>query len=426
MDAASLLKRFFFCEQSLIISQAGWLAAIASLEVKLTLPRMLWEDALTADALRNRVFELRYPNRLMDTDAGDDASLARVFEAAIDAPGPEAFVLSLTRVFKPALHQAYRHYLMQSDEIADGPTRRFLRVAADEKAGQIETLETMAAEMLDASPAARPQAEAWCAALAAQLDALGGATLDPMPHPRTLAPPPPRTNTFALTELPARDPRFHLCRFYWPDILGADFPYGEGIRLQLRSAVSHLNEVWAVETAGAILHAFAAALGWEFVLDAARWAYDESRHCRMGYERLLGWEFERREMPLGTYIYDSARGQDPIYRLGMLFFFETKNIGKKAARIRAFDDYHDSVSRHDMEYDWADETIHAHYGQRWLRRLLDKRGLAAGQAEAIEAVRVRCADLVAATVNSATPEERAQIRTVAEAMIRKAETLAVA
>jgi hypothetical protein len=102
-------------------------------------------------------------------------------------------------------------------------------------------------------------------------------------------------------------------------------------------------------------------LGWEFVFDAARWTYDESRHCRMGYDRLLGWGFAPEEMPLGTYIYDSARGQEPLYRLGMLFYFETKNIGKKTQRAEAFARLDDQVSRHDMEFDWA-ETIHAHYG----------------------------------------------------------------
>src|SRR5206468_2761608 len=154
-------------------------------------------------------------------------------------------------------------------------------------------------------------------------------------------------------------------------------PYGEGLGLQLRSAVSHLNEVWAVETGGAILQAFAETLGWEFILDAARWTYDESRHCRMGWQRLSDWGFTPAEMPLGSYIYDAARGQDPIYRLGMLYFFETKNIRHKPERVKKFTRVGDDVSRHDMDFDWADETIHAAYGTRWLTRLLELRGSAA-------------------------------------------------
>ena len=144
---------------------------------------------------------------------------------------------------------------------------------------------------------------------------------------------------FRLAEIPARDPRFHLCRYYWPDVVDPAFPYGDGVRLQLRSAVSHFNEVWAVETGGAVLHAFADDLGWEFIYDAARWTYDESRHTRMGYERLKSWGYRPDEIPLGSYIYDSARGQDPVIRLGMLHYFETKNIGKKTKRAEAFGSY---------------------------------------------------------------------------------------
>ena len=77
-----------------------------------------------------------------------------------------------------------------------------------------------------------------------------------------------------------------------------------------------LNEVWAVETGGAILHAFAEDLDWEYIYDAARWTYDESRHVLMGYERLRAWGFALDEMPLGSYIYDSAAGQEPIIRSG--------------------------------------------------------------------------------------------------------------
>src|SRR5437879_4549789 len=66
--------------------------------------------------------------------------------------------------------------------------------------------------------------------------------------------------------------------------------------------------------------------------DSARWTYDELRHCQMGYERLMAWGLEPAEIPLGTYIYESAAGEDPIYLLGMLYFFETKNIRHKPAR----------------------------------------------------------------------------------------------
>jgi hypothetical protein len=186
--------------------------------------------------------------------------------------------------------------------------------------------------------------------------------------------------------------------------------------------VSHLNEVWAVETGGAILYFFADKLDWEFILDAARWTYDEARHTLMGYERLLGWGFKPEEMPLGTYIYDSARGEPPIVRLGMLHYFETKNIGKKNDRAAAFQSYHDDVSQHDMEFDWADETIHAHYGSKWLKALQDKYpDIPEG-----DVLHDRCDALVERVVAEATDADKQKIYTIAQAMIDKANRAAQA
>ena len=50
-----------------------------------------------------------------------------------------------------------------------------------------------------------------------------------------------------LVQEPARDERYFLSSFYWPDIVDPSYAYGHGVRLQLRSAISHLNEVWAVD-----------------------------------------------------------------------------------------------------------------------------------------------------------------------------------
>ncbi len=231
----------------------------------------------------------------------------------------------------------------------------------------------------------------------------------------------------ALTDLegladedPARDGRYFLSSFYWPDVLDPSYPYGEGIALQLRSAISHLNEVWAVETAGLILTALSPELGWEFTRDAARWVYDESRHMLMGLRRLEAWGFEPGQIPLGGYIYEACAGQDPIYRLGMLGHFETKNIGRKRERALAFHQMGDRTSETDMEFDWADETLHAEYGRRWLRRLLEARG---EDPESWPAVLERCEELVRERIAQATPEDLERIRACADALVASAEVV---
>lgn len=418
-DTAVILKRFFFVEQSLIVTQAGWLAAIEPLDVKTLLPQLMWQDAKTADDMRTRVFELRYPSRLMEI--GEEGPLLRLVDEARNAPSALAMFQSLLRVFKPALLKAYREYLDLADEIGDGPSIRFMALAADEKAEQIKTLEKLLPLMQAADPDGQAAADAWCDELQRRLDALGGIGLDPAEDKAGGPVELPNRKPFELAQVPARDRRFRIVRYYWPDVIDPTFPYGDGLRLQLRSAISHLNEVWAVETGGALLHAFADDLGWEFIMDAARWTYDEARHCRMGYLRLTDWGYKPEELPLGSYIYDSAYGQDPIYRLGMLFFFETKNIKRKPERIKSFTEYADDVSRHDMDFDWADETIHASYGNRWLSELLKLRG---EQNPDPHKIRERCGELVDAMVAQATDDDRREIRAIAEAIIAKAEQIA--
>lgn len=416
MDTAQILKRFFFCERELIIAQAGWVAGLAPLEIKIELPRIFWEDALVADALRTRVFELRFPSRLLEI--GDDAPVINLFKAAVDAPNGAAFVLALARVYKPALLSAYQAYVEIADMIADGPTVHFLRGAVEDKQRQVLQLEQFAQKLLSEATAGEvEEAHAWVNALRRQLDETGLGLDAPRAVEHDLVT--PLRKPFQFAEVPARDSRFAQVRYYWPNVIDSSFPYGDGMMLQLRSAVSHLNEVWAVETGGAILHFFADKLDWEFVLDAARWTYDEARHTQMGYARLTGWGFEPEDMPLGTYIFDAARGQDPIVRLGMLHYFETKNIGKKNERAAAFATYHDDVSQHDMEFDWADETIHAHYGSKWLAALREKYPSLPDREE----LHKLCDRLVEQVVAEANDNDRRTIYAITEAMVAKANRL---
>jgi hypothetical protein len=275
----------------------------------------------------------------------------------IEVATPDALQALLRR-----LNDDYDDYLEGGDELDDGPSLRIAAAALRDKARQLEALE--------------------------------GIEL--------------------LTEDPARDDRYFLSSFYWPDVLDPSYPYGEGRALQVRSAVSHLNEVWAVETAGVILEALTPELGWDFTRDAARWLYDESRHMAMGIRRLEGWGLERAQIPLGAYIYEACAGEDPMYRLGMLGYFETKNIGRKRERAREFHELGDSTSEVDMEFDWADETLHAEYGRRWLRRLLEARG---EDPESWPNVLERCEQLVGERVARATRDDLERIRACADALL---------
>jgi hypothetical protein len=390
--------------------------------VKTSLARYVWQSAETAHALRERVFELRFPSRLLE-DEGTDLALIELFNAVKDSPSVPAFLLSVGQVLLPNLRDAYQSYLDASDLIADGPTHRFLTLALAEKEEQISAFELWIEAALSQNPEARPEASAWADEVAKRLSATGGVGVEPSFSSVTTGPL-RGTRAYSIPVHPARDQRFWPCRFYWPDIVDPSYPYGEGMQLQLRSAISHVNEVWAIEAGGVILSAFADMLPWEWIHNSARWTYDESRHCRMGYERLMTWGLDPAEIPLGTYIYESATTGDmadvPTNLLGMLFFFETKNIRHKPERARLFHSYGDAVSEHDMDFDWADETLHASYGKRWLKELLALRGQ---DPAAYDEVRKKCEKLVKEYVGTATLTEITDLKKVADQLLNKAQRL---
>jgi Protein of unknown function (DUF455) len=420
LDSAALLRRFWHLERALTIACAAWVPRVRLLESKECLARTAWQNAMTGQALRQRVFELRYPDRTMEWSAG--AGLLRLFHSGLHAPSAGALLDALGRTFAPALLSAYRLYLDESDDVADGPTRRFLEIAANEKGAQIGELGALAeAEYNDGDE--RAAGAEWIASLDVLMDELGGVSLETPANrhdvPAVVLP----GRAFTLPDVPARDARYFVSNFYWPDNFDPTYPYGEGTRLQIRSAVSHLNEVWAVETAGAILYAFADSLGPEFLVDGARWLYDESRHMEMGRRRLEWWGFDPSEIPLGSYIYEACAGQDPIYRMGMLAFFETKNIGKKRDRVDLFAEIGDRTSQRDMDFDWADEAIHAGYGRLWLRKALEAQGRTNDDWKEVIAT---CEDLVRQRVERATEGKKAAMRSAADHLVAAAEAKAAA
>ena len=260
-DTAQLLKRFFFCERSLLVSEAAWIPAIAPLEIKIGLARFVWQSAETAHALRERIFELRFPSRLLEEEGADHA-LIELFSGIKHSPSVPAFLLAIGRVLLPSLRDAYQDYLEASDSIADGPTHRFLSLALSEKVEQIRSYREWSEAALSSEPELREEAHAWSQAVAERLASLGGVGVGPSASVAS-AGPLVASKPYSTPRHPARDPRFWPCRFYWPDIVDPAYPYGEGMQLQLRSAISHLNEVWAIEAGGVILSGFADVLPWE-------------------------------------------------------------------------------------------------------------------------------------------------------------------
>src|SRR5262245_66692495 len=101
LDTAQALTRLFYLEQAIALGAAAAIPHVAPLEQKAELARVAWESALAADALRERVFELRYPTRFLDEQA-------------------EALAGDLPALVARA-RDGYREYLAQADQLPDRP-----------------------------------------------------------------------------------------------------------------------------------------------------------------------------------------------------------------------------------------------------------------------------------------------------------------
>ena len=398
-ESATILKRFYLIQRELVLMQAGWMPNTAHWERKLLLPEFLWQDALVARELRQRVLELRYPER--NIDVGQDDVLIRMVRAFRDAPDELDFVWGLRYALKPKLHEAYQRYLQIMDPLDDAPTTRILRQALSD----IDEQYTRWDAVLDGAASERAQTLAQ-----AMGDLLATTAAQSMPDCATQHPP------FQIARYGARDPRFKQVRFYWPDALDRSFGAGSGLQLQVRQGVHHLNEVWAAEMAAACIFDLVEEADAEFLFDAARWCFDEIRHCRMGYTRLGEWGFEMGEMPLGSFQYDAGARCDALTRLGIIFFFESTYIHTKPERAKIFGEWGDRVSSHDMDFDWADEQIHTHYGTRWLKYFLELRNDTRRPVD----FRIQAEAAVKAEQMSATEEDKWDVQFVFSEMMARA------
>lgn len=373
-ESANMLKRFYFVQRALVLLQAGWVPGSEHWQSKLLLPEFLWQDALIAKELRQRVLELRYPERKIAPQ--DDAPFLALWAKIGDAPDGLAFAEGLRQVVKPLLRDAFQRYLAQADHLDDSPTIRILSQALGDIDDQLERWAAVAPEARTVYHDRVAQAENWVQGLASlQQPLYSWLTTWPVTEP--LPPFDPADfggKPFEISRYGRRDRRFKAVKFAWPDSLDPTRGPGQGLELQIRQAQAHINEIWAAEMAAACLYDLADEAPPDFLDDAARWCFDEVRHCRMGASRFAQWGFDLAEMPLGSFSYDAGADQDALTRLGVIFYFESTYIHTKWQRFKIFGEAGDRVSSHDMDFDWADEQIHTHYGTRWLKYFLKKQG----------------------------------------------------
>ena len=361
-DAARLLKRLYLTERETMRALGARQMAVANWELKAATPRHMWHDSMHADALRNRVLELRYPRR--DVEVGHDPDLVAFLDHLTRAENDAEFALGVYTVLKPALIAAYHGYLARADELNDAPSiYQVSHILVDEQEHLSAIEPVLAGLPVDEVTAAQP----WVEHLRAHLDAIGGLAGD---GPRSDIPHDPGYAGRPPYEVPARavrDPRFS------PAVVESPIrPVNNQRERQVWYAIDHANEVWAAEVPGAFMWVYR-DMPWNFYTDVARWSYDEMRHSLSGIRRLNAWGFEMGvDYPMVGDPYHAIleKGGDLRDVLALLYFFEKDAPAHRQKTTRVFRAMEDMATTQDTDYDWADEAIHLKYGYTWLQHML--------------------------------------------------------
>lgn len=417
-DSAKTLKRFHFLLRECVLAEAGWMPGTTHWETKLLWPEFAWQDALTAGALRDRVLELRYPERRVEP--GDDEPLLAAWRTLLrGAPNDAAFAMAMAEEIKPFIDRLYRRYLELADTLDDAPTVRFLRQARVDVQEQIARLIGLRNDREGVyPPAILEAARLWTAAVR---HVLADVEIDQVIAGNATLRAPAGAAKFAIARRGRRDPRFLPSFFWWPNSYDPDWKPKEGLELQMHAAVQHCNEVWAAEMAAAVLFDLGEEGPPEFLQDAARWCFDEIRHCRMGYSRLIEWGFTKGEIPLGTFSYDAGAELDALGRLGIIFYFETTYIHTKPERAKLFAESGDRLSSHDMDFDWADELIHTHYGKKWLAYFAERRD----PKPSLQDIKLAGEEAVRRIRAEASEADRERVLAAHRSVMKRAEELAI-
>ncbi len=375
-QASTYLKRCYVAERQLMRLLAAWFVDTSQWEIKSQLAQDMWEAAQHADALRTRILELRYPRR--DVDKKYDPEVLALLAECAKADGYEAFVGGIYEVLLPALLKAYRTYLEMTDPVDDAPTVHVLRHIIYDKEAQIARMRGV----LGLVNVQLATTQAWQEYLRLRVQSIGGIANQtehgdaPDQHPCANRP------AYAVGRQVKRDARWRPALFHLPhenkyDVEGRKAwqrfeTLDKRVAMQVWSAISHFNEIWAAEVVAAGIWDLDEQ-PWDFYLDMARWSWDEARHSMMGYRALQGWGLDIPDLiPFANATYNAMGPMEPIQRLALLHFYEEGLLraGTKQIELKILESAQDDGSAQDMDFDWADEAIHVNYGYTWLRRLL--------------------------------------------------------
>ena len=367
-QTGALLKRYNYIKTSLNKLFAAHLAHTPEWEVKCALSLHLWLEAEHSALLRKRVMEMREPPHYLD-EVPDD-KLQTLFAELIRTHTTVELLAGVYDVMKPAMIEALKLHLAQTNPLVDYPTCRLLRlILAEEEEMLMWGSQALAA--LIRTPEDLQEAQCWKKHISWFLAAAGGIAGDQPPR-EDLLPPSPRADggVYQMESVPRRDQRFHDPFNRSADI---DLYYQEDTRDGEERVCAllykRLREIDVPEWMGPIIFK-TSGQPWDYYHDMSRQLWDEARHAMMGEVGLYarGVPFYRYPINIKS-SYSLNQEYEPLEAHLILWGIEQglmpRGTGKRWEwEITAA--ANDKLAMYFQDYDWADEVLHAQIGRKWL------------------------------------------------------------
>ena len=439
-EMARWLRLLFETEREFVRTATTLIYRVGEPELKYLLCQHVWEAANHARFLRERGREL---SGFGSTDEVRP-SLRQLFNEAVMPADATVALAGFYRVIKPALHDAYRHYLTATHHLADWPSRKLVEEFLADEARH-------ATEIAPYLPVAASASE-WSAHLTTLLASHGGllSPSRPLPvspsRPLPVSPSPPLALSpsppLALSPSPplpvSPSPPLPLSPSSAPPLLSATRGYthpptpNRGRFPTCSSVFSHdpaetpIVRTWLIDpTTDARVIRIMVYVWLMMELDAvdylatvfydtphapfdlhhdlARHLWDESRHSQFGYRQLPSLGVDLLTLEHSLDLYTILVQMTPPERYAMMTMeFEANSFPTKAHvmdRVRELNDFEADTL---LAFDRNDEQNHVRSGHRWLPVMMALFGETRSPEEFVTATRARFAEL-AKTYGGITP-----------------------
>ncbi len=363
-----LLKRYNYIKTSLNKLFAAHLAHTPEWEVKCALSQHLWLEAEHSAWLRKRVMEMREPPHYLDEVP--DEKLQTLFAELIRANTTVELLAGVYGVLKPAMIQALKLHLAQTNSLIDYPTCRILRfILGEEEEMMIWGSQALAA--LTRTPKALQAAHRWEKHIGWFLAAAGGIAGD-QPALEDVLSPSSRADgaTYQMDSVPQRDQRFH-------DPFNKSAKIDEYYQDETRDdeervcalLYKRLREIDVPEWMGPIIFK-TPGQPWDYYHDMSRQLWDEARHAMMGEVGLYskGVPFYRYPINIKS-SFSLNQEYEPLEAHLILWGIEQSLMPRETGKRWEWEiatAANDTLATHFQDYDWADEVLHAQIGRKWL------------------------------------------------------------